>query len=109
MELKTCTKCGIPKPLDDFGKKKLGRGGKDPWCKLCHRTYQNAMAPLYRERKNRISRAKYHSNPKQLEANRAWRKANPEQSRELSRKWRAANKHKVKARQQRWNKNIPVD
>jgi len=34
--MKTCTKCGIEKPLDDFGNK---RGKKTPTCKQCFNEY----------------------------------------------------------------------
>lgn len=37
LELKTCSKCGLPKPPDDFYRKKNGRSSV---CKVCEKQYQ---------------------------------------------------------------------
>ena len=36
---KTCTKCGIEKPLSEFGKNKQAKDGKTYWCLQCKREY----------------------------------------------------------------------
>ncbi len=56
MELKTCTKCGAEKSLNEFNNKKLGRGGKNPWCKACHNLYQTKWANANRETLRRKQR-----------------------------------------------------
>lgn len=33
--MKTCTKCGVEKPLDDYHNNKRTRDGKGSWCKEC--------------------------------------------------------------------------
>lgn len=33
--MKTCTKCGEPKTLSEFGKHSLSKNGINPWCKEC--------------------------------------------------------------------------
>jgi len=35
LTMKTCTKCRITKPLDDFSSQKTTRDGKKSWCKDC--------------------------------------------------------------------------
>lgn len=64
--MKTCTKCAVTKPLDEFY-----RGKPHPWCKDCRRT---------------ASKAHYHANREDyLAKGLAYRKANPEKMRELYR------------------------
>ena|ERR1035437_1191803 len=34
--MKTCSKCRVSQPLNDFYKASLGRENKASWCKVCH-------------------------------------------------------------------------
>lgn len=34
--LKTCTKCGTEKPVSEYGKHSMGKGGLNPACRVCH-------------------------------------------------------------------------
>lgn len=34
-DYKTCTKCGIVKPVDEFHRKSNSNDGRQPWCKEC--------------------------------------------------------------------------
>ncbi len=45
MENKCCTKCGLPKPLDEFSNNKNKKDGKHTVCKLCFRGYYLANKP----------------------------------------------------------------
>lgn len=59
---RACTKCGVVKPLDEFGRHKRGRYGRRAYCLSC----QAAQA---REWRTRTSRVDYF---------RRWRKLNAE-------------------------------
>lgn len=61
--MKRCPHCGETKPLSTFSRNRAQLDGVQPWCKPCH-----------------------------AGANRRWRAANPERTRELGRRWEAANK-----------------
>lgn len=37
--MKTCTKCGVEKPLDSFYRHPHAKHGRNPTCKDCHREY----------------------------------------------------------------------
>lgn len=37
MDTKTCTKCGVDKPLDDFYEESHHAHGVQSWCKTCMR------------------------------------------------------------------------
>lgn len=36
METKQCKKCGLEKPLNEFGKNKQNKDGLNRWCKICN-------------------------------------------------------------------------
>mgnify|MGYP005989635361 FL=1 len=38
--MKTCSKCGAEKPLNEFYKKKASKDGRQLWCKECAKDYQ---------------------------------------------------------------------
>ena len=78
--MKTCSKCGIEKPLEEFFKNK--RDGHLSACKVCHLETQRK----YRERL-RVEGIK--RNPLSVEA--------INNKREYKRKWQAKNKKKVNA------------
>lgn len=50
--LRRCTKCGILRPKDQFYKKKGGREGLHPWCKICSTEHHRRVDP-------EINRAKW--------------------------------------------------
>lgn len=37
--LKTCPRCGVEKPIEDFGVARKRANGRSSWCKTCHREY----------------------------------------------------------------------
>jgi hypothetical protein len=91
--MKTCSKCGIEKPEEDFYKAATTLDGRHPWCKSCHKAWS-----------------------------REWAKKNPEKRRESSRRSHAKNREKrnaaykeyakqhpaiVRAAQKRWDERNP--
>ena len=76
-ETKTCTKCGVCKPVESFARNKRKQGGIDCWCKQCHRDSTALYAKKNRE--------------KVLAATRAWRAANRDHRAAYKRAHRTAN------------------
>ena len=62
--MKTCTKCGESKPLDEFGRQKGRKDGKASWCLKCAREYSREWKKANRLRRNQYMRE--------------WKKANPD-------------------------------
>ncbi len=54
-ELKTCTKCGTEKPVTEYGKHSMGKGGLNPVCKVCHNKKTKEWADKNRDRKRATS------------------------------------------------------
>lgn len=55
--MKTCTKCGETKPLDDFNRDRARADGRNPWCRECkaegNRRYYEENSGKERERQRR--------------------------------------------------------
>jgi hypothetical protein len=49
--LKTCTRCNVEKPLDQYGKHSRCKFGKNPWCKQCVSDYQEDNAVEIKRRR----------------------------------------------------------
>lgn len=63
MDSKTCTKCGVTKPLDGFNPDGTRKSGRRPQCKDCQKC---AAASYYAENQNRLrssSASYYAANP----------------------------------------------
>jgi hypothetical protein len=100
---KTCTKCGLMRPLTDYHKSKTGRNGLRAICKVCVLAHCRAyVARCGRpERPIETVRAEH----------KAWREANIEHYREYQRiyhrEWARANRAKQAAYSRNWYaKNI---
>lgn len=79
--MKTCTKCGIVKPLDKFHRDSTFKDGHRPRCAECVCT---------------AKREKYAKDPeKAREKNRKWRAENLKKAREKDRRWYAKNAEKA--------------
>jgi hypothetical protein len=68
MTTKTCSKCHVEKPIEEFVKTKANRSGYHSWCRECFNAY-------YRGKK-----------PENAAKQRAWRKANPDKQAAYRRK-----------------------
>lgn len=66
--MKTCSKCGEVKPLEDFQKRRKSKDGHFGWCKLCKRAYDNAH---YKANPHRRGYIRSNSN-KRIESVRKW-------------------------------------
>lgn len=78
--MKTCTKCGTAKPLDDFYVVKGKRDGRDSRCKECVKAYQRARSrgnPKVQEYDRQ--RAKLpHRAKLRAKVGKRWREENPD-------------------------------
>lgn len=94
--MKTCNKCHLPKPTDDFGKLSRSKDGKRNTCKKC----VNELSRKFREEHPEHVRATYQSgyerNKERVKARaKDWSKRNPEKRRESLRKTKYATRWNV--------------
>ena len=111
--MKTCTKCGVEKPLSEFYKKLAGRDGRYSRCKSCHNAQvaarvkadpekEKARHAAYRacnRDKEKAYRARYRSEHvgEIKAANAAYRIANHGEIKIRHATWRATNTEKLRA------------
>lgn len=104
METKTCSKCGIEKPINDFYKRSRSEGKYRADCKICN----NEMSKkYYKDNSEKI--AERHKewrieNPGYREE---YRKTNKEKILESDRKYYLNNKEKISQYKKEWNKANP--
>ncbi|SMY03754.1 HNH endonuclease [Brevibacterium sp. 239c] len=91
--MKTCSKCKIEKPLDEYPKNKPSKGGRLSYCKSC----KSAVDKRYREA----------NRGKTLGRHRQYYEANRERIREDSRRIRAANRDKIAAEKREYYRLNP--
>lgn len=60
--MKDCSRCGVTKPLEDFGLDTRMKSGRRSWCRPCARTYQQERYYAQPEAHRAINRAKYQRN-----------------------------------------------
>lgn len=97
--MKTCTKCGAEKALDEFPFMK-SRGRHRANCKTCVVAYQAAYREANKERLNERSAAYYKANKERiLERSAAYYEANREQAIERKAAYRKANRERVAEQQ----------
>jgi hypothetical protein len=87
MDTKTCSKCGIEKPLSDFPKAKQCKDGYLGFCKECKSKQDREYSAQYRidnKDKEKKRHAKYHKDnrDREVEKKRKYRKEHPEADRE---------------------------
>ena len=82
--MKTCTKCNIEKPLDNFVKNKRQKDGYHYVCKECHKTYKEQNKDIIKE-KHRI----WLNNNKEYisEYNKQYNQNNPEKKKYYTDRW----------------------
>jgi len=118
IQLKTCTKCGIPKSLDNFTSDKSRPDGKFPQCGCCRKLdkaehYQrNKEAIRIRHKQYRlehleeekIRRIRYQQDHKQslYEARKEWKKNNPDKLKASRAKYRRKHKEAITAYNKSW-------
>lgn len=114
--VKTCTKCGEEKSLDDFHRRKASKDGREASCKTCRQGYYQENKDAFRERTYKwraenpegdreIRKRAYWNGGK--EKQREWNEANRDKRREYARHWYHANPDKAKAIWLRFKENNP--
>lgn len=101
-ETKTCTKCGVCKPLDEFRKDARAKNGRATSCKTCHNAVCKKWLDANKE-KSKLAIADWNRrNPEKLKEYRRNRYVkHRERDLQASKRWRTANPEKVKERSRR--------
>lgn len=90
--MKTCVRCGVTKPLDEFRPSSRNRDGYRGECRACGKAYQQAYYLANREKTLARHRKRREDNPELARAiARAWHKKNPERSAANRAAWLANN------------------
>jgi 5-methylcytosine-specific restriction endonuclease McrA len=98
VELKTCSKCKIEKPLTEFHKDRSTKDGHMCACKLCDKARKKAYYEANREKIKAHKKAYYEANREKISARKkVYREANPEKIKASQKAWYEANREKVKA------------
>jgi len=91
--MKTCSKCGVEKPVNEFQERPDTKDGLRSECKACI---------------SARNKARYYANAEQVKAKqREWNARNKDKKREAGRKWALENPDKVKASHKKWAANNP--
>lgn len=102
--MKTCSKCKIEQPHENFHKESASKDGLRSSCKACSKIYCDAN----RDRRRAASKAYRTANPEKVKAaQKAHYKANIEKINACSKAWNDANADKTKARNRAWNDANP--
>lgn len=120
MDKKTCRKCELILPIEQFHKLSRSRDGYASLCKGCKAAEDDAYRAGNRERirkrqqeyrasnaeeLKRKAKERYAQDPEKVkERVRKWAAENPEKVKDRQRKWTAENAEKVQERQKRWVK-----
>lgn len=103
MDTKTCTKCGIEKPLNNFSKNPKYRGGHIHQCKKCRYISLVAHRKLIKHDRKQADK-KYYENHKEniLQQHKVYRKTNPEKCREINRAYYVGHRDKYCEVSHKW-------
>lgn len=109
---KACTRCSEVKPLDAFGKHKVGRDGLRSVCKSCNvdaaKQWTLANPDKVRAASARAAKRRRAENPEENHAYLIkWRAENPEKVQAQSLKWRRENHEKNRVRLAKWHAENP--
>jgi hypothetical protein len=98
--MKTCSKCGIEKPLEEFYRNTTARGGFQSWCRECGHSYN----VIHREESAARSRAYYVANREKVrEQHRVNNASNPGKARDRRHAYREAHPE-YRGQQKAWNR-----
>lgn len=85
-DVKTCTKCGVEKPLEAFCRYYMSKDGRQTWCKACSSEHRKRT----KEQRRTYAKTYNQANKERLaEVLRQWRSENPERAKEQSSRYRA--------------------
>jgi 5-methylcytosine-specific restriction endonuclease McrA len=94
---KTCSKCGLAKPLDQFARRWKDRDVRIGVCKPCRKAYDKAWRERNAEQQRAYKRTKYlRERDERLAAKKARYWADPEAGAAAMRQWRDANPDRVR-------------
>jgi hypothetical protein len=116
-DTKVCTKCGVDKPLEEYGKQ---RNGKKSWCKPCENLRTKIWYEQNKDRRNAIARAWAKNNKDKVNAAKRLRRSKIRELNPLPEKpkfdkyvWLKNNKHRLAKYRRDWlnadPKNIVSD
>lgn len=102
--MKTCTKCGVSKPAEDFSRNAKAKDGRQSKCKhCCYEMHRAWLTP--EKRKAYRDRNRDHINRQQRE----WRERNKDVVKATKRAWRAGNNaREAEYRRRAYNSDIQV-
>lgn len=96
--MRSCTKCGIAKPLTDFSADSCKPSGYGSHCKQCKKEAAAARRAADPEKYLEIARKYRRNNVDTVRSNlRKWQDANREKCQQASRRWKQENPEKVAA------------
>lgn len=102
-EKKCRGKCGLVKPVSEYGVEKLGRDGLKTKCKTCIREYDKDLRQRNRKAVNTRTRELFQENPNERRAiNNTYRRANPDKRSAWDAKRRAAKLQRTMAWADDW-------
>lgn len=110
--MKTCIKCGVEKPLEDFYKRSSSPDVHRRECKSCVIAQTNEYRKNNKERSNQYSKAYRERHPdrwKEISKNNTKKQyaKNPERWKSYARDWRQANMNRVKETNAAWKEKNP--
>ena len=91
---RTCTRCGITKPRDEYGKSAKNKDGMTAYCTPCMKAYAHEHYMRNREKRKR-----------QVEE---WREANAEKWRAWNAAYYQANRERMDEKFRRWKRENPA-
>ena len=101
IQTKTCSRCKLENPLDEFNKNKSTKDGYYHWCKKCLKEYREANKERIAERNKRYREA---NKEKVSGRKKQWYEANKERVSDRMKQWYEANKERVLTqRSQYWD------
>lgn len=107
-EQKTCSACGIPKPLADYHKDKTKKHGVSSTCKPCAKSRSSDWYKANTERALKSCKDRYPQVREQrLKGMREWRERNPDRKQEIDRHWRTNNRDRKRENWREWKSKNP--
>lgn len=98
---KVCKKCGVSKPIDEFGKAKTCLDGHRGDCKKCQNKYTNQWAKDHPENRHKSAKKYRTNNPeyatRRNASNKAWYQNNKEHAYEYQKQYTKDHPDKVTA------------
>jgi hypothetical protein len=96
--MKTCTKCGVEKPLDEFYKNSHSKNGIYPSCKVCCKEHKAANKNRLKEYNKKYNKKYYTVNKDKIKQHvKEYSKTIKDKIHEYNKEYRTTNKNKIAA------------